>query len=119
MVIAIPCNKDGYIEKNSGSAPFFTVFDTEKGGLKVVENGNIIEENARCNPAGAVLSLKVDALLCREVSLRTARMLSAYGVRVFFTGESAAERAVTGFLAGDFRECVKCGSGQGPLVNAG
>jgi predicted Fe-Mo cluster-binding NifX family protein len=54
--------KQAQVFEHFGSAPFFTLVDTESQSVEIVENANQHHEHGMCQPLQAIANLKVDAV---------------------------------------------------------
>lgn len=108
MKICIPCASNGakaqVLEGNIGTAPYFAVYESNTGNYGFKGNLNIIDRDSRCNPAGAVLSLNVGAILCRDICDRTAQLLSKSGIMVLMTARTKVEDVIKAYEAGEYFE---------------
>jgi len=111
MKICIPCvsnsAKAQVLDGNIGSAPYFAVYESSTGNYGFKDNANIIDRDARCNPAGAVLSLNVGAILCRDICDRTADMLLRSGIMVLMTARTKVEDVIKAYEEGEYFEREK------------
>ena len=111
MKICIPCAGNGakaqVLECNIGSAPYFAVYESNTGNYGFKGNANIIDRDSRCNPAGAVLSLNVGAVLCRDLCDRTADLLSRSGIMVLMTARTKVEDVIKAYEEGEYFERKK------------
>jgi len=95
MTLCIPTQtgegKDAQVYGHFGSAPFFTIYNTETGAVQVIDNANQHHEHGMCNPLRALEGKQVDAVVTGGMGARAVQMLNAAGVKVF--------RAVPGTVA--------------------
>jgi len=95
MKICIPTEsgegKTASVFGHFGSAPYFTIYDTDTLALEIVENGNSHHEHGACNPVAALQGRAVDVVVTGGMGARAVMMLNAQGIKVF--------RAVSGTVA--------------------
>ena len=67
MKICIPTEtgegKTASVYGHFGSAPYFTIYDTEAQSLEIVENANTHHEHGTCNPVAALQGRAVDVVV--------------------------------------------------------
>jgi predicted Fe-Mo cluster-binding NifX family protein len=66
-----------------GSAPFFTIADTETGVLEVRVNQGQGHAHGACHPVGALEGLGVQAVVCGGMGLRALQKLEEAGIEVY------------------------------------
>jgi len=95
MRICIPTRDERGMESelfgHFGSAPFFTLVDSESGEVEVRKNDNTHHGGGGCHPMRQLGSRSVDAVVCRGMGRRAVASLSEAGVRVLVLGEDAGE----------------------------
>lgn len=106
MRICIPTMEGSGLEAvasgHFGSAPFFTVVDTESGESQVIPNEGHQHEHGICSPIRHLGPGRFEAVVCRGMGRRALASLTGAGFQVFVTdGERVAdilEAARTGRL---------------------
>jgi len=87
MKICIPTQtRDGNtaeVYEHFGSAPFFTVCDTQSGSLEIIENANQHHEHGMCQPLSAFAGQKIDAVVTGGMGSRAVQKLNEGGVKAF------------------------------------
>jgi len=83
-----------------GSAPYYTVVDTETGGLEVVANGRAEHEHGQCNPVSQISRLAPDAVVCMGLGRRALDRLQAAGIQVFLAKGTQVAGVVAEFRSG-------------------
>lgn len=96
MRICIPTatdeGKDAVVFPHFGSAPFFSVLETDSGEVQPVANGNRRHEHGQCNPVGALLGVGPDAVVVRGMGRNALARLTEAGIPVYVaTGETVRE----------------------------
>jgi predicted Fe-Mo cluster-binding NifX family protein len=101
MKICIPTQgKNGLKEMvfgHFGSAKFFTIYDTEKKTIEIVENKNEHHDHGTCHPIGAIAGYNVDVILSGGMGRRAVQMLNEGGLKVFLMDGSTVADAVKNF----------------------
>jgi predicted Fe-Mo cluster-binding NifX family protein len=106
MKVCIPCSAGdesaAVLKGNIGTAPYFAVYDTVSRKKSYIKNLNIIDMDSRCNPAGAILSLNVSAVLCAEICGRTVLMLDKFGIKILITGRTYVKDIIESYEKGEY-----------------
>jgi predicted Fe-Mo cluster-binding NifX family protein len=89
MRICVPTATDEGMEAtvydHFGSAPFFSVLDTDRNEVEVVANGNQRHEHGRCNPVGTLMGIALDAVVVRGMGRNALARLTQAGIPVYIT----------------------------------
>lgn len=95
MRICIPTeNKEGLsakIYEHFGSAPYFTIYDTEKETFKIVDNANAHHSHGMCSPLGVLGTSSIDVVVCRGMGMRAVQKLNEADIKAY--------RAVAGTIS--------------------
>jgi predicted Fe-Mo cluster-binding NifX family protein len=98
MKICFPTESDKGFEAllygHFGSAPYFTIVDTETGELEVRDNQGQIHAHGACHPVGALEGLAVQAVVCGGMGLRALQKLEEAGIEVYRSGALTVDTAV-------------------------
>jgi predicted Fe-Mo cluster-binding NifX family protein len=73
------------VSPHFGSAPFFTVVDTDSGRCEPVVNHHSLHQPGRCDAAQELIPLQVDAVVCSGLGRRALGRLADLGLEVFLT----------------------------------
>ncbi len=105
MLVCIPTNDDrganAALCDHFGSAPYFTLYDSEADRISVVPNTNAHHSHGTCHPLTMLASLNIDAVVCRGMGRRAIDTMNQQGIRVC---------RASGKLAGEAIESVKSGT---------
>ncbi len=93
-----------------GSAPFFTVVDTESNLVEVIENANQHHAHGMCQPMGALTGKNVDAVVTGGMGARAVQKLQEGGIKVY--------RAIPGSVADIVSQYAKGGLQEITVENA-
>ena len=114
MKICIPTeNKDGLNAKvhgHFGSAPYFTIVDTEKDSVEIIDNDNQHHSHGMCQPMNALMGKKIDAVVTGGMGGRAVQKLNKGGVKAY--------RAIPGTVADIIRQFTKGGLEEITVQNA-
>lgn len=104
MRLCIPTTDDrglgGRISDHFGSAPYFTLVESETGEAKVVRNLHGDHEPGTCHSAEALRAFGVGAVVCRGLGRRAFGRLRSMGLPVYVTDDVDASRVLEAFRAG-------------------
>ncbi|MBU2035516.1 MAG: NifB/NifX family molybdenum-iron cluster-binding protein [Candidatus Omnitrophica bacterium] len=108
MKIYIPTEtKDGLKAKaygHFGSAPFFTIYETEKETFESVDNTNSHHSHGMCHPIGVLGAYSIDAVVCQGMGARAVQNLNQSNIKVFrAAGETVAD-IIKKFKSGELEE---------------
>ena len=101
MKICVPTmtadGKAAEVHDHFGSAPFFTVYDTEGDTIEVIANDNAHHQHGTCLPTNILSECKIDAVLCRGMGLRAVNKLNEANVRVYKADGAAVSDVIAAF----------------------
>jgi len=90
-----------------GSAPYFTIVDTDSNHVSVVDRGSHEHEHGTCAPAADLIDGRVNAVACGGMGRKALARLTDAGIRVFLTRGSTPAAAVEEILTGVAEECTE------------
>jgi predicted Fe-Mo cluster-binding NifX family protein len=89
MKICIPTETDAGSEAkvydHFGSAPYFTVYDTDTKTCAVIDNGNQHHKHGMCQPLGVLGDSDFNTVICKGMGTRAVQKLNQAGIRVYKT----------------------------------
>lgn len=94
---------EGWLSGHFGSAPYYTVVETETGVVEVVGNGRAEHEHGHCDAAASVGGMHVDAVVCQNLGRRAFGGLRDVGIAVFLAEPGSVSGAVEAFRSGRVR----------------
>ena len=104
MKLCVPTDDDwglvGRLSSHFGSAPYFTLVDSQTGKVQVVSNDQSDHEPGTCHAAEALPEYGVGAVVCRGMGKRAFNRLQRLGLAVFVTEEEELGKALERFRAG-------------------
>ncbi|MFP4374141.1 MAG: NifB/NifX family molybdenum-iron cluster-binding protein [Spirochaetaceae bacterium] len=89
-----------------GSAPYFTIVDTDTHAVSVIDNSRKEHGHGNCAPSGELIERGVDAVVCGGMGRRALARFNEAGIRVFLSGAATPADAVQEVVAGIARECT-------------
>lgn len=89
MRLCIPTMDDGGLKAvpsdHFGSAPFFTLVDTDTERVELVRNADHHHEHGRCDPIRSLETEGIDLVVCQGMGRRAMTLLSEAGIPFFIT----------------------------------
>jgi predicted Fe-Mo cluster-binding NifX family protein len=79
------------VHDHFGSAPYFTIYDTERGESESICNGNQHHAHGMCHPLTALGGKDIDVVVCSAMGARALQGLNEGGIRAY--------RAIAGTVA--------------------
>ncbi|MBD3160689.1 MAG: diguanylate cyclase [Candidatus Eisenbacteria bacterium] len=121
MRIAIPTDDDQGLESricaHFGSAPYFTLVDTETGDVRVIANRNAHHAHGTCRPMRQLRPERIDALACRGMGRRAQATLADERIDVYLTRDRLVSEIIASVKAGNAVRMTAadacCGHGAG------
>ncbi|PIV39802.1 MAG: diguanylate cyclase [Candidatus Omnitrophica bacterium CG02_land_8_20_14_3_00__42_8] len=108
MKICIPTEtnkgKDAQAYSHFGSAPYFTIYDTEKKTAEVIDNSNQHHAHGTCHPMNALNGKKVDAVVCGGMGMRAVQKLNESGIKAYMAHPGTVEDIVNEFKQNSLKE---------------
>jgi predicted Fe-Mo cluster-binding NifX family protein len=95
MKICIPTEtnkgKEATVYGHFGSAPFFTIYDTDNGSVEIITNANQHHAHGMCQPMAALAGKSVNAVVTGGAGAGAIQKLNQGGIKVY--------RAISGTVA--------------------
>ncbi len=120
MRLCIPTDDDrglmGRLSAHFGSAPYFTLVESETGAVQVVANLHSQHAPGSCQAAEALRGYGVEAVVCRALGRRAFGHMRTLGLPVFVSEEAEASGALEAFRDGRLPRLTSesaCHGGQG------
>jgi len=108
MKICIPTgSREGLYAKvhgHFGSAPFFTIYDTENKSVRVVDNTNAHHSHGMCHPIGVLGTSSIDAVVCLGMGARAVQKLNEAGLKAFRASAETVAEIIEKFKAQELEE---------------
>lgn len=87
MKICIPTETnegiDAKVYGHFGSAPYFTIFDTDKENYETINNSNQHHSHGTCHPMTVLGGKDIDVVVCGGMGMRAVQGLNSSGIRVY------------------------------------
>ena len=99
MLVCLPTKgsaglKDEVFE-HFGSAPYFTLYDTETNEISVLKNRNEHHSHGTCHPMNQLGHYRVDCIICGGMGRRAIEALSAEGIKVYQSDSASVEDSIS------------------------
>jgi predicted Fe-Mo cluster-binding NifX family protein len=129
MKLCIPTEDSGGLDAkvcdHFGSAPFFTVADTESENVELLNNSNLSHQHGNCNPVASIESQQIDAVVCGGLGKRALARLQQSAFDVYLSSAETVREVLAEHRDGKLRKATieeACGGhahghgqGQGPM----
>ena len=104
MKICIPTSMDDGLEATSsghfGSAPFFTLVDTQSDELTTIANPETGKRHGTCHPLQRLRGEGLDAIVCRSIGRGAFSQLERAGIAVYEAPEAKVSEIVAALSEG-------------------
>jgi predicted Fe-Mo cluster-binding NifX family protein len=108
MRICIPTEtnkgKEAVIFGHFGSAPFFTIYDTDNGSVEIIANANQHHTHGMCQPMAALEGKNVNAVVTGGAGAGAIQKLNQGGIRVYRAIVGTVADVAAQFAKGDLEE---------------
>ncbi len=108
MRICIPTEtnegKSAGVYGHFGSAPYFTIYDTEKDDCQTIDNSNQHHVHGSCNPIEVLASKDIDAVVCSGMGMRAIQKLNQAGIRAYKASGSNVQEIIKKYQANELEE---------------
>ncbi|MFH0984908.1 MAG: NifB/NifX family molybdenum-iron cluster-binding protein [Candidatus Omnitrophota bacterium] len=108
MKICIPTatqdGKSAQVHEHFGSAPFFTLCDTEKNTTEIIDNANQHHSHGMCQPMSALVGKGIDAVVTGGMGARAVQKLNEGGIKVYRAIPGTVEDILQQFSRGGLQE---------------
>ena len=95
--------KQAQVYGHFGSAPFFTIYDTEKDVVEIIKNGNEHHVHGMCQPLASLAGYKIDGIVVGGIGMGALNKLTTAGMRVFMAEHETVKETIAAFTAGSLK----------------
>ena len=99
MKICIPTQskngKDSNVNEHFGSAPYFTIYNTEDKSLEFIENTNAHHSHGMCHPMTALREQNIEAVICGGMGFRALQKLNQQGIKAYKATTGTVEEIIS------------------------
>ncbi|MCM8792674.1 MAG: NifB/NifX family molybdenum-iron cluster-binding protein [Candidatus Omnitrophica bacterium] len=108
MRICIPTETDeglkAVVYAHFGSAPYFTIYDTDKDSIEIINNTDMLHAHGACQPTKTLGAKKIDTLVCLGMGVRAVQRLNASRIKAYRIGQGTVEEVINQFKQGLLEE---------------
>lgn len=108
MKICIPTEskdeKKANVYGHFGSAPVFTIYDTENDSIEIIDNSNQHHSHGMCQPMNSLTDKKIDAVVCGGMGARAVQKLNQAGIKTFRALGGTVEQIIEKYKNGNLDE---------------
>jgi predicted Fe-Mo cluster-binding NifX family protein len=87
-----------------GSAPYFTIYDTDKNSVETADNANMHHAHGTCHPMKALGTKRIDAVACAGMGARAVQGLNASGIKAYRVSQGLVSQVIRQFEQGSLEE---------------
>jgi predicted Fe-Mo cluster-binding NifX family protein len=87
-----------------GSAPFFTLYDSETDEVEVIANRNAHHSHGTCHPVNQLAKYSIDAIVCAGMGRRAIEALNAEGIRICLANGETVRETIEQIRAGELTD---------------
>ena len=114
MKVCIPTEtnegKNAKVFGHFGSAPYFTIVDTDNNSVEIIDNANQHHSHGMCQPMSAFVGKRIDAVVTGGMGGRAVQKLNESGIKAY--------RAIPGTVADIVSQFTKGGLEEITVQNA-
>lgn len=104
MKLCMPSTNEAGLEArvspHFGSAPYFTLVDSETGVAEPIVNAHARHDHGHCQPTAGLEGRGIDAVVCRGLGGRALALLEGSGIAVYATDAFTVRAALEAFREG-------------------
>lgn len=104
MKVCMPTETDRGLEAavmtHFGSAPFFTIYDSDTESIEHINNRNQHHLHGGCQPLMALNGKAVDVVICGGMGARAVQKLGEGGINVFKVKGTTVKEALANYFEG-------------------
>jgi predicted Fe-Mo cluster-binding NifX family protein len=87
-----------------GSAPCFTIYDTEKETFSTVDNTNAHHSHGMCHPIGVLGTSTIDAVVCQGMGMRAVQKLNEANIKAYRAVAETVDQIIKKFKNNELEE---------------
>lgn len=105
MLACIPtqgdAGRDDQVHEHFGSAPFFTLYNSETDELRILPNNNAHHAHGTCHPMNQLAHHKIDCVICGGMGRRAIEALNAEGITIYQADSATVAEIIARIKAND------------------
>ena len=87
-----------------GSAPFFTLYDSESEKITIVEKRNAKHSHGSCHPLSQLEQFKIEGVVCKGMGRQAIDNLVRENIKVYWVGSQDVAAVIAKVKANDLTE---------------
>lgn len=108
MLICIPTpgntGRDDTVHDHFGSAPFFTLYDSETDNIEVLDNSNAHHAHGTCHPINQLGKYHINGIVCGGMGRRAIEALTVEGIKIYQAKSKMVAEVIEQVKANDLIE---------------
>ena len=108
MKICIPITSNeglkAKVNAHFGSAPYFLIYDNEKGAFEVINNSDSQHMHGMCHPLKALDNKGIDAVVCGGMGARAVQKLNEDDIKAYRASAETVEEIIVRYKEGKLEE---------------
>ena len=108
MKICIPTETNSGVSAkvygHFGSAPYFTIVDTAKDSVEIINNADQHHAHGMCHPMKALMGKKIDVVITGGMGARAVQGLNQGGIKAYRAIPGTVADIITQFTEGGLEE---------------
>jgi len=125
MLACIPTKGNAGLEDtvhdHFGSAPYFTLYDSESDKITVLENRNAHHSHGTCHPMNQLTKYHINCVVCSGMGRRAIEALNSEGIKIYQASLEKVSEVVERLKSGELAEmdpATAC-QGHGQMMASG
>ncbi|MFA5035523.1 MAG: NifB/NifX family molybdenum-iron cluster-binding protein [Candidatus Margulisiibacteriota bacterium] len=114
MKICIPTKtnkgKEALVHDHFGSAPFFTIYDTENDSIKTIGNAEEHHSHGMCQPMSHLTGENIEVVVCGGMGARAVQKLNDGGIKAYKVIPGTVAEVISQFTKGGLEEITLAGA---------
>jgi predicted Fe-Mo cluster-binding NifX family protein len=127
MLACIPtrgnAGREDTVFDHFGSAPYFTLYNSETDEVTVLENRNEHHSHGTCHPMAQLTRYRINCVICSGMGRRAIEVLNSEGIKIYHSPSSSVGEIIAKLKTEDLVEMdplTACrGHGQGHGMGMG
>ena len=87
-----------------GSAPFFTIYDTDSKTCEIIDNSDREHMHGMCQPLSVLADKNIDIIICGGMGARAVEKLTEAGIKAYRASDGTAEDILSMLINGTLEE---------------
>jgi predicted Fe-Mo cluster-binding NifX family protein len=108
MLVCIPTNGnlglEDTVSDHFGSAPFFTLINTNDGAVTILENRTAHHDHGTCHPMTQLARHHIDCVVCAGMGRRAVETLNGEGIKTYLADGKTVSEIVAQMQSGGLTE---------------